>query len=216
MEQLVTDMFNEGVIRASTSPLSCPVLLVRKKYGTWRFCADYRALNALIVRDRFPIPAVDELFDELHGAQYFSKLDLLSGYNQIRVKLEDVSIRTDMFLVIPFGLTNAPSTFQATMNDVFRPYLRRFVLVFFDDILIYSQTWDAHLEQSKLVLSLLRKHKLVAELSKCLFGKTSVDYLGHVISAKGLSVDSAKIISIQQWPTPRVVKDIRSFLGLSG
>lgn len=211
MEQLVTDMFNEGVIRASTSPLSCPVLLVRKKYGTWRFCADYRALNALIVRDRFPIPAVDELFDELHGAQYFSKLDLLSGYNQIRVKLEDVSIRTDMFLVIPFGLTNAPSTFQATMNDVFRPYLRRFVLVFFDDILIYSQTWDAHLEQSKLVLSLLRKHKLVAELSKCLFGKTSVDYLGHVISSKGLFVDPVKIISIQQCPTPRVVKDIRNF-----
>ncbi|WMV39249.1 hypothetical protein MTR67_032634 [Solanum verrucosum] len=160
------------------------------------------ALNAITVRDRFPIPSIDELFDELHGAQFFSKMDLLAGYHHIRVRPIDIPktvFRTHdghyEFLVMPFGLLNAPSTFQATMNDIFRPYLRKFVLVFFDDILIYSSTWTLHLER--------------LELSK-------VDYLGHVITSTELAVDPFKIDAIQQWATPKSIKEVRSFLGFAG
>ncbi|PNX92586.1 Ty3/gypsy retrotransposon protein, partial [Trifolium pratense] len=223
MTAIIHDMLQEGIIVPSNSPYSSPVLLVRKKDGTWRFCVDYRALNAVTVRDRFPIPTIDELLDELGSASVFTKIDLRSGYHQIRVIPEDThktAFRTFdghyEFLVMPFGLTNAPSTFQSAMNDLFRPYLRRFVLVFFDDILIYSRCYSDHLLHLKLTLDLLASNTFVAKLSKCVFAVNKVDYLGHVISVDGVTPDPDKIQAILDWPAPRSLTALRGFLGLTG
>lgn len=180
-------------------------------------------MNAITIRDRFPIPTIDELLDELKGAKFFSKIDLRAGYHQIRLVEEDIpktGFRTFdghyEFLVMPFGLTNAPSTFQAEMNDLLRPYLRKFALVFFDDILIFSPTWSDHLSHVEQVLYLLVTNGFFAKLSKCQFGVTQVHYLGHVISEEGVQAEFEKLSAIYEWPTPTLFTTLRAFLDLTG
>lgn len=223
MENIINELIESKEIQTSDSPYSSPAVMVRKKDGSWRMCVDYRQLNAQTVKNKFPMPIIEDLLDELNGARIFSKLDLRSGYHQIRMAEKDVhktAFRTHLghyeYQVMPFGLTNDPATFQSLMNHVLAPFLRRFVLVFFDDILIYSKTRAEHLEHVKLVMQALQDNHLVIKLKKCAFGLASVSYLGHVISQDGVATDPKKVGKIKNWPTPKDVTDVRKFLGMTG
>ncbi|GJW65091.1 reverse transcriptase domain-containing protein [Tanacetum coccineum] len=217
------ELQDKGFIRPSHSPWGAPVLFVKKKDGSFRMCIDYRELNKLTVKNRYPLPRIDDLFDQLQGSCYFSKIDLRSGYHQLRVHEDDIpktAFRTRYghfeFTVMPFGLTNAPAVFMDLMNRVCKPYLDKFVIVFIDDILIYSKTKEDHEVHLRLVLELLRKEKLYAKFSKCEFWLQEVHFLGHVVNQSGIHVDPGKIEAVKNWKAPTTSSEIRSFLGLAG
>ncbi|GJV89756.1 putative reverse transcriptase domain-containing protein [Tanacetum coccineum] len=217
------ELSDKGFIRPSSSPWGAPVLFVKKKDGSLRMCIDYRELNKLTVKNRYPLPRIDDLFDQLQGSSVYSKIDLRSGYHQLKVREEDVSktaFRTQRlpseFQVMPFGLTNAPAVFMDLMNRVCKPYLDKFVIVFIDDILIYSKSKQEHEEHLKIILELLKKEELYAKFSKCEFWIPKVQFLGHVIDNKGIHVDLAKIESVKDWASPKTPTEIRQFLGLAG
>jgi RNase H-like domain found in reverse transcriptase/Reverse transcriptase (RNA-dependent DNA polymerase)/Integrase zinc binding domain/Chromo (CHRromatin Organisation MOdifier) domain len=223
LKRQLDDLLSHGFIIPSTSAYGAPVLFVKKKDGSVRMCIDYRALNKVTERNMAGLPRMDELFDRVTGATIFTKLDLRSGYHQIRVHPEDTHKTAFVtryghfeFVVLPFGLTNAPATFSTLMQSVFHDYLDKFVVVFIDDILIYSKNEKEHEKHLRLVLDVLRKERLYAKKSKCEFAKREVNFLGHRISAEGISVDPEKVKAIVSWPDCKNVGEVRSFLGLAG
>ena len=217
------ELLQKGSIHLSVSPWGAPVLFVKKKDGTLQLCVDYRQLNKMTVKNKYPLPRIDDLFDQLKGASVFSKIDLRSGYHQLRIKDTDVNktmFRTRYghyeFLVMPFGLTNASAAFMDLMNRVFRLYVDQFVVVFIDGILVYSKDWENHDTHLRVVLETLRKAQLYAKLSKCEFWLNEVSFLGHLVSKEGIQADPRKIEVIIEWKPPRNVTKVHSFLGLAG
>jgi hypothetical protein len=215
-------LISKGFIKPSTSPYGAPILFVKKKDGSMRMCVDFRALNQSTIKNSYALPRIDELLDRLHGANVISNLDLQSGYHQIRVAAEDTpktAFRTRYghyeFLVLPFGLTSAPATFQRLMNDIFREHLDTFVLVYLDDILVFSKNEEDHARHLETVFALLRKHKLYVKMSKCSFGQSSIPFLGHIVGKDGIQVDPSKVASVRDWPVPANSHDVRCFLGLA-
>ncbi|GJS79276.1 putative reverse transcriptase domain-containing protein [Tanacetum coccineum] len=223
LSEQLQELSNKGFIRPSSSPWGAPVLFFKKNDGSFRMCIDYRELNKLTVKNRYPLSRIDDLFDQLQGSSIYSKIDLRLGYHQLSVREQDIpkkAFRTRYghyeFQVMPFGLTNAPAVFMDLMNRVCKPYLDKFVIVFIDDILIYSKNEKEHEEHLKAILELLKKEQLYAKFSKCEFWIPKVQFLGHVIDSRGIHVDPAKIESIKDWASPKTPTEIRQFLGLAG
>ncbi|KAK1602293.1 hypothetical protein QYE76_008142 [Lolium multiflorum] len=223
LKEQLDDLEQKGFIQESVSPWGSPVIFVDKRDGGRRMCGDYRNLNNVTIKNKYPLPRIQDLFDQVRGAGVFSKIDLRSGYHQIKIKKEDVPKTAFVsryghheYLVVPFGLTNAPAIFMNLMNKIFMPYLDKFVIVFIDDILIYSKNKAEHAEHLRLVLQTLREHQLYAKLSKCEFWLDQVEFLGHVISKDGIAVNPSKVAAVLEWEAPKTVKEIRGFLGMAG
>lgn len=223
LKSQLEELLGLGFIRPSTSPWGAPVLFVRKKDGSMRLCIDYRDLNKVTIKNKYPLPRIDDLFDQLQGATVYSKIDLRSGYHQLKIRKEDIeksAFRTRYghyeFTVMPFGLTNAPAAFMDMMHRVFRDLLDQCVIVFIDDILIYSKNEEEHVDHLRTILQRLREHQLYAKFSKCEFWMNQVKFLGHVVSGEGVAVDPDKIKAVVEWAQPTNVSEIRSFLGLAG
>jgi hypothetical protein len=216
------DLLDKGFIRPSSSPWGCPAIFVKKKDQTLQMCVDYRPLNEVTIKNKYPLPRIDILFDQLTGARVFSKIDLRSGYHQIRIRPEDIpktafTTRYGLFeyLVMSFGLTYASAHFTYLMNSIFMPELDKFVVVFIDDILLYSKNEEEHARHLRIILTRLREHQLYAKFSKCTFWLEEIQFLGHVLSAKGIAVDPSKVKDILEWKPPTTVHQVRSFLGLA-
>ncbi|GBG58871.1 hypothetical protein CBR_g270 [Chara braunii] len=222
LKRQLEEFLRLGFIKPRNSPWGAPILFARKADETLHLCIDYRSLNRYTVKNNYPMPRSDDLFDRLAGNRFFTKIDLHSGYHQIRVAAADqpkTAFRSRFghyeFTVMPFGLTNAPATFQRAMNDIFRDILEQYVLVYLDDILVYSRTLEEHLRHLRDVLDRLHRHGFYAKLSKCRFAQHKVDFLGHYVSDQGLHIDDAKITAIAEWPAPTSAKQLHNFLGLT-
>jgi hypothetical protein len=223
LKKKIEELLEKGLICPSSSPWGAPVLFVNKKDGSRRMCVDYRSLNEVTIKNKYPLPRIQDLCDQMRGAKVFSKIDLRSGYHQLKIQTEDIpktafTTRYGLyeFLVMSFGRTNAPAYFMNLMNKVFMEYLDQFVVVFIDNILIYSQSEEAHENHLRLVLQKLRENQLYAKFPKCDFWLKEVAFLGHIITDGGIKVDLGKISEILNWKQPTDVSKIRSFLGLAG
>ncbi|KAL0463175.1 UNVERIFIED_CONTAM: Transposon Tf2-12 polyprotein [Sesamum latifolium] len=223
LKKQLEELLDKGFIRSSISPWGAPVLFVKKKDGSMRLCIDYRQLNRITIKNKYPLPRIDDLLDQLKGATVFSKIDLRSGYWQLRVEEGSISktaFRTRYghyeFVVMSFGLTNAPAAFMSLMNKTLQSFLDQFVIVFIDDILIYSRSPEEHEQYLRTVLQILREKQLYAKFSKCEFWMEEIAFLGHVVSKEGVQPDPAKVRAIPRWEPPKNVSEVRSFLGLAG
>jgi hypothetical protein len=217
------DLLDKGFIHPSSSPWGCLALFISKKDKGLRLCVDYRPLNAVTIKNKYHLPCIDILFDQLAGAQVFSKIDLCSDYHQIKIHDEDIpkmafSMRYGLYeyLVMSFGLMNALTHFMYLMNSIFMPELDKFVVVFIDNILVYSKSTEDHEEHLRVVLQRLWDHHLYAKFSKCEFWINEVPFLGHMISLEGIVVDPSKVRDVLEWELPKFVHQVRSFLGLAG